>query len=123
MDFEGQKQAELLIYRLLILFAAAGFVGGYATGRFDVMVYVNAAGLAITLLAVVPDWPWFNRHPLKWLPALNPEGADGAAAASPGGSSSSAGAVAAAVAAAGGSSGGAAAATATPVQRRTSKQR
>jgi signal peptidase complex subunit 1 len=108
MDFQGQKQAEQLIYQLLVAFAAAGFLAGYATGSFDVMVYVNAAGLALTMLAVVPDWPWFNRNPLSWLPPLNPD--DGAAAAggtAAGGSSgSSAGGAAVVAAGGGGRSGG-----------------
>lgn len=24
--------------------------------------------MAATALAVIPDWPWFNRDPLTWLP-------------------------------------------------------
>lgn len=73
MDFEGQKQAELLLYRLLVLFGAIGFVSGYAASSFRLMVLINAGGLALTLLLVVPNWPFFNRNPLKWLPPLNPE--------------------------------------------------
>jgi signal peptidase complex subunit 1 len=99
MDFEGQKLAESLIYRLLVLFGAVGFVVGYAAGSFRLMVLINAAGLALTLLVVVPNWPIFNRHPLSWLPPLNPEDAaaagGGGAAAAPvggGGGSSSGGA-------------------------------
>lgn len=72
MDFEGQKQAEALLVRLLVAFAAIGFIAGYATGNFALMAYINAAGLVITLLAVVPDWPFFRRNPLNWLPPLNP---------------------------------------------------
>ncbi|KIZ03674.1 hypothetical protein MNEG_4279 [Monoraphidium neglectum] len=86
MDFEGQKLAETLLYRLLIVFAAIGFVVGYAAGSFRLMVLINAAGLAATLLVVVPNWPFFNRNPFNWLPPLNPEDA-----AAGGGSSSTAG--------------------------------
>ncbi|GBF93787.1 signal peptidase complex subunit 1-like [Raphidocelis subcapitata] len=85
MDYEGQKQSEALITRLLVLFAAIGFLGGYAVGSFSLMVAVNAAGLAITLLLVVPDWPWFNRNPLSWLPPLYPADGEGAAASGGGG--------------------------------------
>jgi signal peptidase complex subunit 1 len=87
MDFQGQKQAEQLIYRLLVVFAVAGFVAGYVLSSFDLMVYINAAGLGLTVLLVVPNWPFFNRNPLNWLPPLNPE--DSAAAGQ--GSSSSTG--------------------------------
>ena len=29
---------------------------------------VYSAGVAATALAIIPDWPWFNRSPLTWLP-------------------------------------------------------
>lgn len=72
MDFEGQKRAEALLMRLLIAFAVIGFIVGYLTGSFANMAYINAAGLALTVLLVVPDWPFFRKHPLNWLPPLNP---------------------------------------------------
>lgn len=111
MDFEGQKLAELIMYRLLIAFAALGFLAGYAAGSFKLMAQINAAGLALTLLLVVPDWPWFNRHPLNWLPPLNPDGDGGAgggsgkAAAAAGDSGSGSGAASAAGGGAAGRSG------------------
>lgn len=58
--------------RLLIAFAVVGFLVGYATGNFSLLVYINAVGLAVTLALVVPDWPFFRRHPLNWLPPLRP---------------------------------------------------
>ncbi|KAI8465672.1 MAG: microsomal signal peptidase 12 kDa subunit-domain-containing protein [Monoraphidium minutum] len=90
MDFEGQKLAETLLYRLLVLFGAIGFLVGYAVGSFRLMVLINAGGLALTLLAVVPNWPWFNRNPLSWLPPLNPDDAVASSGSGGAGSSSSA---------------------------------
>ena len=72
VDFEGQKLAEWLMIRIVIIFATAGFFAGYALSNWHLMVYINAAGLAITCLAVLPPWPWYRRHPLAWLPPLNP---------------------------------------------------
>jgi signal peptidase complex subunit 1 len=72
MDFEGQRLAEQWLIKLLVLFAAVGFLVGYVTSNFSLMAYINAGGLAITTLLVVPDWPFFRRHPLNWLPPLNP---------------------------------------------------
>lgn len=72
MDFVGQQKAENLLIRLLIAFGALGFLVGYVLQDFSVMVYINGAGLALTLLAVVPDWPFYNTNPLNWLPPLNP---------------------------------------------------
>lgn len=77
MDYKGQAAAELLMYRMLVFFAAVGFLAGYATGSFALMVQLNAGGVLLTLAAVVPDWPWFNRHPLNWLPPLNPDDGKG----------------------------------------------
>eukprot|EP00882_Tetradesmus_deserticola_P012879 GHRQ01013651.1.p1 GENE.GHRQ01013651.1~~GHRQ01013651.1.p1 ORF type:complete len:110 (+),score=27.54 GHRQ01013651.1:192-521(+) len=72
MDFEGQRLAEQWLIKLLIVFAALGFLVGYLTANFALMTYITAAGVAITSLLVVPDWPCFRRQPLKWLPPLNP---------------------------------------------------
>ena len=72
MDFQGQKTAELWLSRLLVAFAAVGFLVGYLLSNFAVMVYINLAGLAVTLLLVLPNWPFFNQHKLQWLPPLNP---------------------------------------------------
>lgn len=79
MDFEGQKLAETTLVRLLVIFGALGFLIGYLTSSFQLMVFINAAGLAVTLLLVVPDWPIFNKNTLQWLPALNPQGGETAA--------------------------------------------
>lgn len=72
MDYQGQKAAELLLTRVMIAFAAAGFLIGYVLSNFAVMCYINVAGLAVALLLVVPDWPFLNKQPLQWLPPLNP---------------------------------------------------
>jgi signal peptidase complex subunit 1 len=79
MDFEGQRRAEQHLLRALLLFGLVGFVAGYVTGSFRLMVHVCAAGLVFSLLMVVPDWGWYNRHPVPWLP---PSSSAGAAAAS-----------------------------------------
>jgi signal peptidase complex subunit 1 len=70
MDFEGQKYAEFLLVRIIMAFAAAGFLIGYVLGSFQLMAMINGVGLVVTLLVVVPDWPIYNRCPLEWLPPL-----------------------------------------------------
>lgn len=76
MDYQGQKLAELLLMRLIIALAAISFIVGYALGDFSLMCYVNAAGLALVCLVVLPDWPFFNRNGVRWLGALKPEAGD-----------------------------------------------
>lgn len=32
-------------------------------------MYVGLGGTALTFLLVVPPWPFYNKNPVKWLPA------------------------------------------------------
>jgi hypothetical protein len=45
------------------------FIVGFATENVYYALYVGLAGLVVTLLAVVPPWPFYNRDPVQWLPA------------------------------------------------------
>ena len=67
MDWQGQKRAEMLMQVLLVAAAVAAFLVGYALGDFQLMLLIYAGGVALTALVTVPDWPFFNRSPLKWL--------------------------------------------------------
>ncbi|CAN8328523.1 unnamed protein product [Cochlearia groenlandica] len=67
MDWQGQKLAEWLMQILLLIAAVVSFVAGYATASFRTMMLVYAGGVVLTTLVTVPNWPFFNRHTLKWL--------------------------------------------------------
>lgn len=67
MDWQGQKLAEQLMQIMLFGFAAVGFLTGYVLGSFQMMILVYAGGVVLTTFATVPNWPFFNLHPLKWL--------------------------------------------------------
>jgi signal peptidase complex subunit 1 len=73
MDFVGQQLAESILVKLLLLFGAVGFIAGYVFSDFQLMAYINAAGLVLTLLVVLPDWPWYNKNKPLWLPPLKPD--------------------------------------------------
>ncbi|KAL5717608.1 hypothetical protein ACHQM5_010590 [Ranunculus cassubicifolius] len=73
MDWQGQKLAEQLMQILLVAFAVAAFVVGYTIGSFQMMLLIYAGGVVITTLITVPNWPFFNRHPLKWLDPIEAE--------------------------------------------------
>ncbi|MQL76219.1 hypothetical protein Taro_008601 [Colocasia esculenta] len=85
MDWQGQKLAETLMQAMLAAFAVAAFATGYVLGSFRTMLLAYAGGVVLTALITVPDWPFYNRHPLKWLdpaeaerhprPQPQPEGA------------------------------------------------
>ncbi|KAK3040838.1 hypothetical protein RJ639_029182 [Escallonia herrerae] len=67
MDWQGQKLAEQLMQILLAAFAVIAFVIGYGLGSFQMMLLVYAGGVVLTTLITIPNWPFFNRNPLKWL--------------------------------------------------------
>lgn len=52
---------------LLLAFAGVAFATGYIMGSFQMMILIYAGGVVLTTLVTVPNWPFFNRHPLKWL--------------------------------------------------------
>jgi hypothetical protein len=62
-----------------------GFIVGYVVQSFRVTFLWSCAGLLVALVVCLPDWPWYNRHPLKWrepaAPAPELAVADSAAAA------------------------------------------
>lgn len=70
MDYAGQKLAEQLNLYILVIFAVLAFIAGYATGSFGLLMKIYAVGLVIDAALIVPDWPWLNKEPLQWLPAL-----------------------------------------------------
>ncbi|KAI4343379.1 hypothetical protein L6164_010734 [Bauhinia variegata] len=67
MDWQGQKLAEQLMQIMLLAFAVVAFAVGYIIGSFQMMILIYAGGVVLTTLVTVPNWPFFNRHPLKWL--------------------------------------------------------
>ncbi|KAL2754679.1 hypothetical protein ACRALDRAFT_2109563 [Sodiomyces alcalophilus JCM 7366] len=67
IDFKGQGLAELLSTLLLSAFAALSFVVGFTQQDIKLAVYIGLVGTSLTFLVVVPPWPYFTRHPVKWL--------------------------------------------------------
>lgn len=68
IDFEGQKLAEFLATALLAIAGVIAFIVGYIKQDIRLALYIGLSGTALTFLLVVPPWPFFNRHPIKWLP-------------------------------------------------------
>ncbi|EFJ36751.1 hypothetical protein SELMODRAFT_77762 [Selaginella moellendorffii] len=67
MDWKGQKLAEELMQYMLVGWAIAAFLAGYFRASFQLMMLLYAGGVILTVLVTVPNWPFFNRHSLKWL--------------------------------------------------------
>lgn len=97
MDYQGQRLAELLFYWIIISFGAVGWVIGYFQQDFMIVFQAWLVGVVISVLVslllvfhsvpfsccstnrrawisplqlCVPDWPIFNRHPVKWLESI-----------------------------------------------------
>ncbi|XP_074310017.1 signal peptidase complex subunit 1-like [Silene latifolia] len=73
MDWQGQKLAEQLMQIMLLLSAAAAFLTGYVLASFQMMIIIYVSGVVLTAFMIIPNWPWFNRHPLNWLDSADAE--------------------------------------------------
>lgn len=54
--------------RKLTSMQVVAFVVGCVLQNIHLTLYTGLVGTALTFLVVVPPWPFFNRHPVKWLP-------------------------------------------------------
>lgn len=87
MDFEGQKLAEALSMAIVVVAAVLGFLYGYVRQDFAAMMWVFASGTAVAGLVGVPDWPMYNKHPVRFLPPKAKEGQRGGGSSGKGGGS------------------------------------
>lgn len=69
IDFDGQRRAEVIATLLLAFSALTSFNVGYMTQDIVLAIKIGLAGTLLTFLVVVPPWPFFNKNPVKWLPA------------------------------------------------------
>jgi signal peptidase complex subunit 1 len=52
----------------MITVQAIAFIVGYILQDIKLALYIGLGGTAVIFALVVPPWPFFNRHPVKWLP-------------------------------------------------------
>ena len=71
---------------LLLAVAVPAYLFGWYYGSIRLMLMIYGSGAAIAVALAVPDWPFWNRHPLRWLPAGSAQqsAAVGTGAAAPG---------------------------------------
>ena len=70
MDYQGQKLSENLFYYIILLFGSIGWIYGYILQDFTYVFYSWSVGVGISLILCVPDWPIYNKHPIKWLESI-----------------------------------------------------
>ena len=68
MDLIGQRNAERLYMAIILAVAVPAYLLGWYWGSMRLMLVVYGSGAAAAVALTVPDWPFWNRHPLKWLP-------------------------------------------------------
>ena len=69
-DYLGQKLSENIHYFLIILFGTIAWFYGYYLADFQQTFYGWTAGLGLSLIVCIPDWPFYNRHKVEWLDDL-----------------------------------------------------
>eukprot|EP01139_Manchomonas_bermudensis_P009229 Amastigsp_a212524_4.p2 type:complete len:101 gc:universal Amastigsp_a212524_4:36-338(+) len=70
MDLQGMALLERLLQIIFTIATAISFVVGLATASFVNSMWVFVGGVAAATIICVPDWPFFNRSPLQFLPPL-----------------------------------------------------
>lgn len=48
---------------------AISFAVGFLLQDIKLALYIGLLGTALTFVVIVPPWPFFNKHRVKWLPA------------------------------------------------------
>lgn len=66
VDFKGQQLSEQIFQVVIIASTVVGFIYGYVEQSFDLTFKSWAAGLVISMLLCVPDWPMYRRNPIEW---------------------------------------------------------
>ncbi|ODQ81375.1 hypothetical protein BABINDRAFT_33756 [Babjeviella inositovora NRRL Y-12698] len=67
IDFVGQRKANRLTNLLLFSGAALSVLVGFVSQSFINTIYAFAGVFVLTLVAIVPAWPYFNKNPVVWL--------------------------------------------------------
>ncbi|KAF7986946.1 hypothetical protein HWV62_12761 [Athelia sp. TMB] len=70
IDFVGQKTVDDISRIALIAITIVSFIAGFATQSLSVTFGLFGGASAVLALVVLPPWPMFNQHPVKWLPAV-----------------------------------------------------
>ncbi|CEF67623.1 Target SNARE coiled-coil domain and Microsomal signal peptidase 12kDa subunit family-containing protein [Strongyloides ratti] len=72
MDFHGQQKAERIYEVVIVTSAVVGFLIGFFTQQISHMVISIGIGFVLSCIIILPPWPCFRRHPVQWLPNVEP---------------------------------------------------
>ncbi|KAF8151790.1 microsomal signal peptidase 12 kDa subunit-domain-containing protein [Crassisporium funariophilum] len=71
IDFAGQHLVDLISRVVLIASTVISFIVGFALQDLRITFAIMAASTFVLAFVVLPPWPMYNKHPVKWLPAVN----------------------------------------------------
>jgi len=67
IDFEGQRVSEMICNWLLSITATIALALGFFRQDIYLTMWTGLGGTVLTMLAVVPPWPAYNKHPQPWI--------------------------------------------------------
>ncbi|KIK64111.1 hypothetical protein GYMLUDRAFT_40362 [Collybiopsis luxurians FD-317 M1] len=68
IDFIGQQRVEEIARLWLFSFTALSFVLGFALQSLKITFGLLGTSSIVLCVIVLPAWPMYNSHPVKWLP-------------------------------------------------------
>ncbi|QSL65352.1 hypothetical protein MERGE_002662 [Pneumocystis wakefieldiae] len=66
IDYEGQSVSEVLANIIVVFFSIAAYVIGFLRQNLIITLFIFVLGIVTSLLVIVPPWPIYNTHPIKW---------------------------------------------------------
>ncbi|KAI8061651.1 hypothetical protein BC940DRAFT_310056 [Gongronella butleri] len=67
IDFQGQRLNEQILQAVLVLSSILAFVVGYVKESMFLTLVISGGGFVLAALLVLPPWPMYRKHPLKWV--------------------------------------------------------
>ncbi|KAM0746352.1 SPC12-domain-containing protein [Meredithblackwellia eburnea MCA 4105] len=71
IDFVGQEQTEKLARSILWAFTGISFLAGFFVQSLRLTFIIFTFGIVLALVLVLPAYPVYNTHPIKWLPRID----------------------------------------------------
>uniref|UniRef100_A0AAV1TET1 Signal peptidase complex subunit 1 n=1 Tax=Peronospora matthiolae TaxID=2874970 RepID=A0AAV1TET1_9STRA len=69
VDYKGQARAEILLVVCYVVICTPAWIHGYFKQDFTSALHAWMVATVVSALLILPNWPIYNRHPVKWLPS------------------------------------------------------
>ncbi|KTW25614.1 hypothetical protein T552_03474 [Pneumocystis carinii B80] len=66
IDYEGQTKSEIFANIIVIFFSIAAYAIGFLQQNLIITLFIFIIGIITSILVIVPPWPIYNMHPIKW---------------------------------------------------------